>query len=149
MDDIASPCCVIFIDHTLPQRPQFRPSRPQLSKQAITHLHDARMRIPRRPPQRLLLSPLPRIEAAHPRDVKASRSCGTDRGPDNREDPMTIWLKVVDTDIGDKVIGGAFCHTFSENPYPRFLNHLLETIWWPEGGASGREEERYTEPGGG
>ncbi|KAI4220419.1 MAG: hypothetical protein LQ349_008093 [Xanthoria aureola] len=28
------------------------------------------------------------------------------------------WLTIVDTDIGDKVVGAALWHTYLENPYP-------------------------------
>ena len=54
----------------------------------------------------------------------------------HRNDPTSTRLKVVDTDIGDKVIRGACWNTFQENPYPQPINHPLEATWWPEGGAS-------------
>ena len=54
----------------------------------------------------------------------------------HKADPTSTWLKVVDTDIGDKVVGGANWNTFSENPYPRPVDHPMEATWWPEGEAS-------------
>lgn len=44
----------------------------------------------------------------------------------HRNDPTSTRLKVVDTDIGDKVIGGACWNTFQENPYPQPIDHPLE-----------------------
>ncbi|KAI4137767.1 MAG: hypothetical protein LQ341_004997 [Variospora aurantia] len=49
-----------------------------------------------------------------------------------RADPNACWLKVVDTDIGDKVVGAALWNTYTENPYPKFKDHPLEAEWWPE-----------------
>lgn len=43
------------------------------------------------------------------------------------------WLTIVDTDIGDKVVGAALWHTYLENPYPRYEEHPVEAYWWPEG----------------
>lgn len=51
----------------------------------------------------------------------------------HKGDPTSRWFKVVDTDIGDKVVGGACWNTFTENPYPKPLDHPLEGTWWPEG----------------
>ena len=51
----------------------------------------------------------------------------------HKNDPTSRWFKVVDTDLGDKVIGGANWNTFTENPYPKALDHPLEGTWWPEG----------------
>lgn len=51
-----------------------------------------------------------------------------------KDDPTSTWLKIVDTDIGDKVVGGALWNTFLENPYPCPADHPLEATWWPEGG---------------
>lgn len=53
-----------------------------------------------------------------------------------KHEPTSTWLKVVDTDIGDRVVGGACWNTFLENPYPQPLDHPLEATWWPEGWAS-------------
>ncbi|KAL9039626.1 MAG: hypothetical protein Q9180_002416, partial [Flavoplaca navasiana] len=33
-----------------------------------------------------------------------------------RGDPTTCWLKIVDTDIGNKVVGAALWNTYTENP---------------------------------
>ena len=52
----------------------------------------------------------------------------------HKEDPTSQWFKVVDTDIGDKVVGGAEWKTFTENPYPEAKEHPMEADWWPEGG---------------
>ncbi|CAL8581617.1 hypothetical protein XPA_007306 [Xanthoria parietina] len=43
------------------------------------------------------------------------------------------WLTVVDTDIGDKIVGAALWHTYRENPYPVYEEHPVEAYWWPEG----------------
>ena len=51
----------------------------------------------------------------------------------HKEDPTSTWLKIVDTDIGGKVVGGACWNTFLENPYPQPLDHPMEATWWPEG----------------
>lgn len=51
----------------------------------------------------------------------------------HKHDPTSTWLKVVDTDIGDKVVGGACWNTFLENPYSQPMEHPLEATWWPEG----------------
>ena len=51
----------------------------------------------------------------------------------HKSDPTSRWFKVVDTDIGDKVVGGACWNTFTENPYPKPMDHPLEGTWWPEG----------------
>ncbi len=65
-----------------------------------------------------------------------------------RADPNACWLRVVDTDIGDKVVGAALWNTYTENPYPVFKEHPMEAEWWPEGelwwrwwGVEGREVE--------
>lgn len=50
-----------------------------------------------------------------------------------RCDPAACWLKVVDTDIGDKVVGAALWNTYTENPYPEYKEHPMEADWWPEG----------------
>lgn len=50
-----------------------------------------------------------------------------------KQDPTSQWLKVVDTDIGDKVVGGAEWKTFKENPYTKVKEHPVEADWWPEG----------------
>ncbi|KAL8837532.1 MAG: hypothetical protein Q9170_002491 [Blastenia crenularia] len=50
-----------------------------------------------------------------------------------RADPSACWLKVVDTGIGDKVVGVALWNTYTENPYPVFKEHPVEAEWWPEG----------------
>ncbi len=54
----------------------------------------------------------------------------------HKNDPTSTWLKVVDTDIGDKIVGGACWNSFLENPYPQPIDHPLEATWWPEGRAS-------------
>ena len=51
----------------------------------------------------------------------------------HRHDTTSKWFKVVDTDIGDKVVGGANWNAFTENPYPEPLDHPMEASWWPEG----------------
>lgn len=50
-----------------------------------------------------------------------------------RSDPAVCWLKVVDTDIGDKVVGVAQWNTYTENPYPEYKEHPMDADWWPEG----------------
>ncbi|KAL8912043.1 MAG: hypothetical protein Q9171_002896 [Xanthocarpia ochracea] len=50
-----------------------------------------------------------------------------------RADPAACWLKIVDTDIGDKVVGAALWNTYTENPYPVYKDHPMEAEWWPEG----------------
>ena len=50
-----------------------------------------------------------------------------------RSDPTSCWLKVVDTDNGDKVVGAALWNTYTENPYPTYKEHPMEAYWWPEG----------------
>ncbi|KAL8846357.1 MAG: hypothetical protein Q9221_008550 [Calogaya cf. arnoldii] len=50
-----------------------------------------------------------------------------------REDPTACWLTIVDTDIGDKVVGAALWNTYTENPYPIFKEHPMKAYWWPEG----------------
>ena len=51
----------------------------------------------------------------------------------HQHDPTSRWFKVVDTDIGDKVVGGACWHTFAQNPYPEGKEHPMEATWWSEG----------------
>ena len=51
----------------------------------------------------------------------------------HKTDPTSRWFKVVDTDIGDKVVGGACWNTFTEKPHPKPVDHPLEGDWWPEG----------------
>ncbi len=51
----------------------------------------------------------------------------------HKNDPTSTWLKVVDTDIGDKTVGAANWNTFTENPYPKPVDHPVEATWWPEG----------------
>ncbi|KAL8978282.1 MAG: hypothetical protein Q9205_006095 [Flavoplaca limonia] len=50
-----------------------------------------------------------------------------------RGDPTACWLKIFDTDIGDKVVGAALWNTYTENPYPTYKDHPMEAYWWPEG----------------
>ena len=50
-----------------------------------------------------------------------------------RNDPAARWFKVVDTDIGDRVVGAALWNTYTENPYPVYKDHPMEADWWPEG----------------
>lgn len=50
-----------------------------------------------------------------------------------RGDPTACWLKIVDTDIGDKVVGAALWNTYTENPYPIYKDHPMEAYWWPQG----------------
>lgn len=56
----------------------------------------------------------------------------------HKQDPTSRWFKVVDTDIGDKVVGGANWNTFTENPYPKVVEHPMEATWWPEGAHGSR-----------
>jgi len=51
----------------------------------------------------------------------------------HKEDPMCRWFKIVDTDIGDKVVGGAEWNVFEENPYLEVVEHPVVADWWPEG----------------
>lgn len=50
-----------------------------------------------------------------------------------RNDPTSRWFKIVDTEIGNKVIGAANWNTFTDNPYAKEVEHLVEANWWPEG----------------
>ncbi|KAL9129045.1 MAG: hypothetical protein Q9217_002415 [Psora testacea] len=50
----------------------------------------------------------------------------------HRKDPTSRWFKVVDTDIGDKIVGGACWNIYTENPHPKVVEHPLEADWWPE-----------------
>ena len=50
-----------------------------------------------------------------------------------RGDPTACWLKIVDTDIGDKVVGAALWNKYTENPYPIYKDHPMEAYWWPKG----------------
>ncbi|KAL8707082.1 MAG: hypothetical protein Q9220_007822 [cf. Caloplaca sp. 1 TL-2023] len=50
-----------------------------------------------------------------------------------RGDPTACWLTIVDTDIGNKVVGAALWNTYTENPYPVYKEHPMEAYWWPEG----------------
>ncbi|KAL8686758.1 MAG: hypothetical protein Q9218_006883, partial [Villophora microphyllina] len=50
----------------------------------------------------------------------------------HKHDPSSRWFKVVDTDIGDKVVGGAEWKIFEENPYPEAVEHPVDATWWPE-----------------
>lgn len=52
---------------------------------------------------------------------------------EHKNDPASTWLKVVDTDIGDKIVGAAQWKMFTENPYPKPVEHPMEASWWPEG----------------
>lgn len=51
-----------------------------------------------------------------------------------RNDPTSRWFKVVDTEIGNKVIGAANWNTFTEAPYAKEGERPVEADWWPEGG---------------
>lgn len=51
----------------------------------------------------------------------------------HKKDLTSRWFKVVDTDIGDKVVGGACWNTYTENPYPEVKERPMEATWWPEG----------------
>lgn len=51
-----------------------------------------------------------------------------------KHDPTSVWFKVVDTDIGDKIVGAAQWNVFTENPYPEPVEHPVDATWWPEGG---------------
>ena len=52
-----------------------------------------------------------------------------------RSDPTARWFKVVDTDIGDKVIGAAKWNVYNKNPYADEKTREESAIayWWPEG----------------
>jgi len=52
----------------------------------------------------------------------------------HKEDATSRWFKVVDTDIGDKVVGGAEWLVFEKDPYPEVVEHPVRADWWPEGG---------------
>ncbi|KAI4150567.1 MAG: hypothetical protein L6R39_002250 [Caloplaca ligustica] len=47
-----------------------------------------------------------------------------------KSDPTARWFKVVDTDIGDRVIGAAKWNVFTTNPYTD--PQPVEADWWPE-----------------
>lgn len=51
----------------------------------------------------------------------------------HKAEPASRWFKVVDTDIGDKVVGGAEWLVFPENPYKEVVEHPVVADWWPEG----------------
>ena len=50
-----------------------------------------------------------------------------------RNDPTSRWFKVVDTEIGNKVVGAANWNTFTENPYATEAQRSVEVDWWPGG----------------
>ncbi len=39
----------------------------------------------------------------------------------------------MDTDIGDKVVGGAEWLVFEKDSYPQVVEHPVSADWWPEG----------------
>ncbi|KAL8648730.1 MAG: hypothetical protein Q9210_004811 [Variospora velana] len=49
-----------------------------------------------------------------------------------RADSNACWLKVVDTEIGDKVVGAALWNTYTENPYSTSKYQPVDAEWWPE-----------------
>ena len=52
----------------------------------------------------------------------------------HRKDPTSRWFKVVDTDLGDKVVAAANWNVFTENPYKGEGKYpIKEADWWPEG----------------
>ncbi|KAL8994118.1 MAG: hypothetical protein Q9169_005831 [Polycauliona sp. 2 TL-2023] len=59
-----------------------------------------------------------------------------------RADPNACWLKIIDTDIGDKVVGAALWDTYTENPYLVYSDHPVEADWWPEGEPRVKEADR-------
>ncbi len=52
-----------------------------------------------------------------------------------RNDLRSRWFVIVDSEIGDKVVGAANWHTFLENPYKEEGSgeRKVEAEWWPEG----------------
>lgn len=50
-------------------------------------------------------------------------------------DPTSHWLKVVDTELGSRVIGAANWNIFLENPYGEAGDDKRKAVadWWPEG----------------
>ena len=52
-----------------------------------------------------------------------------------KSDPTARWFKVVDTELGGKLIGGAKWNTFEKAPYTERerAGHPAEATWWPEG----------------
>lgn len=50
-------------------------------------------------------------------------------------DSTSHWLKIVDTEIGNRVVGAANWNVFEENPYGEAEDERrkAEADWWPEG----------------
>ncbi|KAL8730064.1 MAG: hypothetical protein Q9181_004795 [Wetmoreana brouardii] len=51
----------------------------------------------------------------------------------HKNDSTSTRLKVVDTDIGDKVVGDIEWKILKQNPYPELVEHPVDATWWPEG----------------
>lgn len=52
----------------------------------------------------------------------------------HKQEAESRWFKVVDTDIGNKVVGGAEWKLYPKNPYEEPVSHPVDATWWPEGG---------------
>lgn len=49
------------------------------------------------------------------------------------EQPTSYWLKVIDTDANDKIVGGAKWNIYDENPYAGDSSDDIVADWYPEG----------------
>ncbi|KAL2856757.1 hypothetical protein BJX68DRAFT_263297 [Aspergillus pseudodeflectus] len=51
-----------------------------------------------------------------------------------RDDPDSIWLKVIDKEEGDKIVGGLLIKVHKENPFTRDKGKDESAVWYPPGG---------------
>lgn len=51
----------------------------------------------------------------------------------HKAEPASRWFKVVDTELGDKVVGGAEWLVYPEDPYKEGGGEEVVAGWWPEG----------------
>jgi GNAT superfamily N-acetyltransferase len=51
-----------------------------------------------------------------------------------RDDPDSIWLKVIDKEEGDKIVGGLLIKVHKENPFSRDKGKDESAVWYPPGG---------------
>ncbi|KAL1965581.1 hypothetical protein VTN77DRAFT_5665 [Rasamsonia byssochlamydoides] len=49
------------------------------------------------------------------------------------EQPDSVWVKVVDTDANNKIVGGARWVFHEDNPFVKPPEHPFEAVWYPEG----------------
>lgn len=51
----------------------------------------------------------------------------------HKNDPASHWIKVVDQDNDDKVLGAAIWYIHHADPYSKPPEQPLTCFWWPEG----------------